>query len=303
MGLREQRMSNTSVSIKKLSPELKEIYDSFIMPVDLNIDLDRVILSAENKEKYMRLIKETEYSDKLVEFGLKPTNRVLLYGASGTGKTFSTKAIANYLGYTMLYVDIGEALSSGNIAKNVKDIFRIANEIKNCIVFLDECDSIAYNREEAVGDDASMLRRATNAIFQAMDNMDYRIIVFAASNLESKLDAAFIRRFNLKMRFNKPDMELKECVKHFIYPKFTLIDDVDSRLEDIVNRRAKQNARLSYYEIEEMVYRGMKDAILSDSEEVHTQDIFIELAKSMNINIKFICVNADYDKKSSPMDL
>lgn len=303
MSLREQRMSNSALSIKKLSPELREIYDLFIMPVDLNIDLEQVILSAENRDKYMRLIKETEYADKLVEFGLKPTNRVLLYGASGTGKTFSTKAIANYLGYTMLYVDIGEALSSGNIAKNIKDIFRIANEIKTCIVFLDECDSIAYNREEAIGDDASMLRRATNAVFQAMDNMDYRIIVFAASNLESKLDAAFVRRFNLKLRFNKPDMELKECVKHFIYPKFTLVDDVDKRLEDIVNRRAKQNARLSYYEIEEMVYRSMKDAILSDTEEVHMQDIFLELAKSMNVNIKFLGNDTEYDGGTRAFDI
>lgn len=305
MGLREERLSSNDAKIRRLSGELKEIYDSYIMPVDLNIDFDQVILSKENRDKYMRLIKETEYADKLVEFGLKPTNRAILYGASGTGKTFSTKALANYLGYTMLYVDIGEALSSGEVSKHIKDIFKLGEAISHCVIFFDECDAIAIAREDNQGSDAGIMRRATNTIFQCLDQMSYHNIFMACTNLESKLDAAFLRRFQIKMQFKKPDMDLKDAVRHFMknYPKFTIIDDVDVRLETIINKRAKQNARLSYYEIEEITYRVMKDAILSDKEEVSMQNVFLELAQSMNVRLKFMDSGDENDRLSKAMEL
>ena len=305
MGLREERLSSNDTKIRKLTGELREIYDSYIMPVDLNIDFEQVILSKENREKYMRLIKETEYADRLVEFGLKPTNRAILYGASGTGKTFSTKALANYLGYTMLYVDIGEALSSGEVSKHIKDIFKLGESIGHCIIFFDECDSIAIAREENAGADAGMMRRATNTIFQCLDQMSYHNIFMACTNLESKLDAAFVRRFQIKMQFKKPDMDLKEAVKHFMkgYPKFTIRDDADIRLETIINKRAKQNARLSYYEIEEITYRVMKDAILNDTEVVSMQDVFLELAQSMGVRLNFMKKDTDDEEASGAMKL
>lgn len=305
MGLREEHLSNNDAKIKRLTGEYREIYESYIMPVDLNIDFDQVILSKENRDKYMRLIKETEYSDRLVEFGLKPTNRAILYGASGTGKTFSTKALANYLGYTMLYVDIGEALSSGEVSKHIKDIFKLGDYIGHCIIFFDECDSIAIKRQNNAGADAGTMRRATNTIFQCLDQMSYKNIFMACTNLESQLDAAFLRRFQIKMQFKKPDMDLKDSVRHFMkaYPKFSIIDDVDSRVETIINKRAKQNARLSYYEIEEITYRVMKDAVLSDSEEVHMQDVFMELANSMGVRLKFMEDQDSFDNVTKAMDL
>ena len=102
-----------------LPKEYQELWDELIMPVDTNISFDSVILSDENKEKYKAFIKEQQYRDVLYEYGLEPMNRLLLYGASGTGKTFSLKALSNLLDYTMVYVDIAKALTDGNVAKNI----------------------------------------------------------------------------------------------------------------------------------------------------------------------------------------
>lgn len=279
-------------SIEKLKEELPahlvQVLEEFIMPVDLDINLGQVILSAENYGKYMRLIKETEKAMELKKYNLEPINRVILYGASGTGKTFSTKAIANHLGYTMLYIDIGQALSSGNIAKNIKDIFTLAETLGHCIIFLDECDSIAWSREENSGPEASVLRRATNTIFQCLDQMSTDNLFFAATNMETKIDAAFVRRFQIKMQFKTPDMNLKEAVKHFIKPKFSLIDDVDKNFFYIVSKRASQNSRLSYYEIEEVTNRCMKDSVLEGTTEIRMQNVMKELAISMNIRLGLI---------------
>ena len=271
-----------------LPKEYQELWDELIMPVDTNISFDSVILSDENKEKYKAFIKEQQYRDVLYEYGLEPMNRLLLYGASGTGKTFSLKALSNLLDYTMVYVDIAKALTDGNVAKNISNIFKLGNYIAEhydgAIIFLDECDAVAWNRDG--GGDGGVLRRATNSIFLGLDQMSHHAVFAAATNMLHRLDPAFERRFNLKMAFRRPSLDIDECIKHFIYPKFIINDDVDETVREIVKRRAKQYAKLSYYEIEELVKRAMKRSILNDTSIVNTSDIYEDLATAMNFKIK-----------------
>lgn len=271
-----------------LPKEYQELWDELIMPVDTNISFDSVILSDENKEKYKAFIKEQQYRDVLYEYGLEPMNRLLLYGASGNGKTFSLKALSNLLDYTMVYVDIAKALTDGNVAKNISNIFKLGNYIAEhydgAIIFLDECDAVAWNRDG--GGDGGVLRRATNSIFQGLDQMSHHAVFAAATNMLHRLDPAFERRFNLKMAFRRPSLDIDECIKHFIYPKFIINDDVDETVREIVKRRAKQYAKLSYYEIEELVKRAMKRSILNDTSIVNTSDIYEDLATAMNFKIK-----------------
>lgn len=269
--------------------EYQELWDELIMPVDTNISFDSVILSDENKEKYKAFIREQEYRDKLYEYGLEPMNRLLLYGASGTGKTYSLKALSNLLGYTMIYVDIAKALTDENVAKNISNIFKLGNYIADhfdgAIIFLDECDAVAWNRDGS-NSDGGTLRRATNSIFQGLDQMSHHAVFASATNMLHRLDAAFERRFNLKMSFRRPSIDLDESIKHFMLPKFLLNDNVDDTVREIVKRRAKQYAKLSYYEIEELVKRAMKRAILNDTSIVDTADVYEDLATAMNFKIE-----------------
>ena len=79
--------------IAKLPDDLKDVYNRLIMPVDTNITLDSVILSDENKQKIKDFLRELAYRDKLYEYGLEPMNRILMYGASGCGKPYLSKAL------------------------------------------------------------------------------------------------------------------------------------------------------------------------------------------------------------------
>lgn len=271
-----------------LPKEYQELWDELIMPVDTNISFDSVILSEENQAKYKAFIKEQQYRDQLYEYGLEPMNRLLLYGASGTGKTFSLKALSNLLDYTMVYVDIAKALTDGNVAMNISNIFKLGNYIAEhfdgAVIFLDECDAVAWNRDG--GGDGGVLRRATNSIFQGLDQMHGHAVFAAATNMLHRLDPAFERRFNLKLEFRRPTLDIDDCIKHFIYPKFIINDDVDETVREIVKRRAKQYAKLSYYEIEELIKRAMKRSILNDTSIVNTSDIYDDLATAMNFKIK-----------------
>lgn len=273
--------------IAKLPDDLKDIYNRLIMPVDTNITLDSVILSDENKQKIKDFLRELAYRDKLYEYGLEPMNRILMYGASGCGKTYLSKALQNYLGYTMLYIDISQALSDDSVSKNLSDIFRLGNYMGNCLIMLDECDSIAWQRDQSATGDSGKIRRATNTVFQQLDQMNHSNVFISATNMLHRLDPAFERRFNMKMAFYRPQLDLKIAIRKFMFPKFHLMDDVDPVTESIIERRAKSNAKLSYYEIQVLVEKAMKRAILNDTDIVKTSDIYADFAVNMNIKLQF----------------
>ena len=242
---------------------------SLLMDVDTNISLDRVILSDENKAKLKQFISENAHRKELLKYGLRPTNRILCYGASGCGKTFMGKALSNTLGYTMLYVDIAESLSQGKVAINLSNIFKLAN-VGGCMIFLDECDSIGWNRD-AKNAESGDLRRATNSLFQLMDQLNPDSMIIAATNMLNRLDPAFERRFDIKMEFRRPSLDLIKSIQHFKKPEFGIIYDVDDDTLGVIKNRLKNYSKLSYYEIEGMTERAMKKAIITHTT-VRTKD-------------------------------
>lgn len=275
-----------AIAINTLPLEYREIYDELIMPVDTNISIDSVILSDENKQKINTFLQEQEYKEQLLQYGLDPMNRLLFYGASGCGKTFLSKALSNHLGYTMLYIDIARALTDDTVSKNISRIFKLANYLGNCLLMLDECDAIAWQRDTSNGDTGT-IRRATNSIFQHLDQMRKDNVFISATNMLHRLDPAFERRFNMKMLFKRPELDIKDAISKFIFTAFEVVDDVDETVESIIGRRAKQYAKLSYYEIQGLVERAMKRAVMSGTNKIHTKDIYNDLAVAMQVKIQF----------------
>lgn len=276
-----------ATDIRTLPKEYQDIYNRLLMPVDTDIKLSDVILSEANQAKVELFLTELKHKDEFIKYGLTPLNRILMYGASGTGKTFLTKALANHIGYDLLYIDIAKALSDESVANNMADIFKFANYTKRCIVFLDECDSITMSRYNSNYTDSAVVRRATNSLFQQLDQMNPSVVFVAATNLLFKIDPAFERRINLKMEFRRPDMNMKEVVRKFIKPGFIVDDDVDPTFESIVDRRANQYAKLSYYELQGLVERAMKDAIINGKRTIKTSRLYSDLADAMGVKHRF----------------
>lgn len=268
--------------------EILTKYKHLFMPVDTNIDINSVLLSDENKLKIVEFLKEYNSKDKLAKYGLKPMNRLLMYGDSGTGKTFLTKALSNYMKYTMLYVDIAKSLSEDTVAQNISDIFVCANELKNCIIFFDECDSIAWNRDAKTAEGGTV-RRAVNSLFQQLDQIDPSNVFVSATNMLKRLDPAFERRFDMKLEFRKPKGSIDKTIEKFIFDKFTLDKDVEESKLDLMNRRVS----MSYYEIQIITERNMKKAILNNNPTrdgkvvVKLSSIFNDLAVHMQMDVKF----------------
>lgn len=282
--LEEEKKKGKVINSKELTEE--EIYNELIMPVDTNIKLSSVILSDVNKDRIRDFVLEMKNYEKLESFHLKPMNRLLFYGASGCGKTFLGKALCNHLGYKMLYVDIARALSQGNVAINITNVFRIANSGGNYMVFLDECDSIAWNRDSKDAEGGE-IRRATNSLFQQMDQMKSNVIVICATNMLHRLDPAFERRFNMKLEFKRPEQNVKEIIQKFLYDDFELVFDKE---DPITERRTK----MSYYELQDVALRMMKKAVLNNVTKIKMSDVYKDIARQMNVKT---VLNVDYSEE------
>ena len=284
--------------LDRMTADDREKYSHLIMPVDTNINIDSVILSDENKEKLRQFLEEYKFKDQLIKYGLKPVNRLLFYGASGTGKTYLTKALSNYMKKDMIYVDIAQSLSEDTVAKNISDIFYVAHKYKNCIVFFDECDSVAWSRDSK-NSDGGTIRRATNSIFQQLDQMDYDTVFVSCTNMLRRLDPAFERRFDMKFEFRRPDKTLREVFKKFLFKEFRLIEDVDLEEEMLIKKRST----LSYYEYQIITERNMKKAVIHGTTDVRLKDILNDVAIQIGSKKRFGTDKDDSNTFNSSINL
>lgn len=275
-----------------MTAEERKQYGHLIMAVDTNIQISSVILSDENTKKIEQFKTEMENVDKIVAHGLAPMNRLLFYGASGTGKTYLSKALSNYMDYYMLYVDIAQALSDGSVSQAISDTFYLANKYERVLLMYDECDSIAFSRDSGATSETS--RRACNSIFQQLDQMKPSVVFISATNLRHRLDPAYMTRFNLQLEFNRPELSIEDTLKKFLKPGFSVVDNLDADSKRIVDKKC----RLSYRELTSICNSAMKRAIIDDSFVIKLSDLYADVAMVQNFRVNLTTVD-DPDQRGT----
>jgi AAA+ superfamily predicted ATPase len=263
-----------------------EIRQAYSMSFDPNIRVSDVILSADNKAKVQKILQELKFRDEFKKYpkqGLYAMNKFLFYGASGCGKTYLAQALSNEIGFDLLCVDIARALSTGNIAANIHEVFSFGNH-GDCVIFLDEADYIGWNRDAAKSEDGG-IRRALNGLFQEIDRMNQSTILIAATNMLHQLDVAFKRRFDLIMEFTKPKGDLLSTVRKFITPPFELEGGRD--ILDEIEERKLAKISGSYDAIRGMCRRAMKTAVMTGNFKLTLNDVYAEAEYTEKSNIEF----------------
>ena len=148
--------------------------------------------------------------------GVEPPKGVLLYGPPGTGKTLIARAVANEVDSTFINVDGPEIMSKykGESEERLREIFEEAREEAPAIIFFDEIDSIASQRDE----DADVENRVVAQLLSLMDGLDARqdVVVIGATNRADAIDPALRRggRFDREIEIGVPDEdERKEILE------------------------------------------------------------------------------------------
>jgi SpoVK/Ycf46/Vps4 family AAA+-type ATPase len=168
-----------------------------------NTGLDSVVLSQRVEQQISELAMEWKHRGKLLDFGLRPRNKVLLYGPPGCGKTATAAALAGELGLPLVLVRFDSLISSflGQTGSNIKRVFDYANSTP-CILFMDEFDALAKMRDDQ--NELGELKRVVITLLQNIDHMGSDSVFVAATNHAVLLDNALWRRFDLLCKMNLP---------------------------------------------------------------------------------------------------
>lgn len=249
----------------------------------------------EAKESLVEMVDFLHNPKKYLEIGAKLPKGALLVGPPGTGKTLLAKAVAGEANvpffslsgsdFVEMYVGVG--------ASRVRDLFKDANAMAPCIIFIDEIDAIGRSRDTAGHGGDSEREQTLNQLLAEMDGFDTSkgIVILAATNRPEVLDKALLRpgRFDRRVIVEKPDLKgrvdtLKVHSKDVKMDESVDFDElalatsgaVGADLANIINEAALAAVKAGrqyvnqkdLFESVEVVFAGKekKDRILSEKE-------------------------------------
>ena len=174
-----------------------------------------MILPESVEERFRRIEREYSARGRLAHYGLKYRQKILLYGSPGCGKTLGAERLAWYTGLPMLKIRFDAIVSSflGETASNLRLVFEKAS-LEPCLLFFDECDSLAKSRED--NQEVGEIKRVVNTFLQILDEYESSFgLLVAATNLTQSLDMAIWRRFDDLIEIPKPrDKELIAIIQN-----------------------------------------------------------------------------------------
>ena len=177
------------------------------------IRFDDVAGEDEAKESLAEIVDYLHNPSKYTDAGASMPKGILLVGPPGTGKTMLAKAVAGESNVPFFSISGSEFVEMfvGVGARRVRDLFRKANNMAPCIIFIDEIDAIGGKRDTRHGGGDSEREQTLNQLLSEMDGFDSSkgIIVLAATNRPEVLDKALLRpgRFDRRIIVSKPDMQ------------------------------------------------------------------------------------------------
>ncbi|ELZ57142.1 MULTISPECIES: AAA family ATPase [Halorubrum] len=171
--------------------------------------------------------------------GADPPTGVLLHGPPGTGKTMLARAIAGESGVNFIQVAGPELLDRyvGESEKAVRELFDRARQAAPAIVFFDEIDAVATDRDAAGGDGSGVGERVVSQLLTELDRAgdNPNLVVLAATNRRDALDRALLRpgRLETHVEVPEPDREARRKILDVHTREKPIADDVDvERLAD-----------------------------------------------------------------------
>ena len=185
--------------------------------------------------KQMALIREMielplRHPTLFKTLGVKPPRGVLLYGPPGSGKTLIARAIANETGAFFFLLNGPEIMSkmAGQAEENLRKAFEEADANQPAIIFIDEIDSIAPNRDKTNGE---VERRVVAQLLTLMDGVKGRgqIVCIGATNRPNSIDPALRRfgRFDREIDIGVPDEVGRMEILRIHTKNMKLAEDVD----------------------------------------------------------------------------
>ncbi|RCK63278.1 ATPase family gene 2 protein [Candida viswanathii] len=179
----------------------------------------------ELKKKLIEVVQlPLEASQSFANLGVSSPKGVLLYGPPGCSKTLTAKALATESGLNFLAVKGPEIFNKyvGESERTIREIFRKARAASPSIIFFDEIDAIAGDRDGDGGTTAAL--NVLTSLLNEIDGVEELkgVVIVGATNKPAEIDPALLRpgRLDRHIYVAPPDYEarlqiLQKCTRNF----------------------------------------------------------------------------------------
>lgn len=190
------------LKLTQVNSELSELF----MVCDKRYRLKDLIVSRDIRDKVDRVIKEYIEQDKLHKYSLENRRKILLYGASGTGKTMTAEILASELNLPFIVVRTDKVVTKFMGETGLK-LGRVFDTIAStpAVYLFDEFDAIGAQR--GLDNEVGEQRRILNTFLQLLEHDHSSSIIVAATNNIAALDKALFRRFDDTIEYKLPVQE------------------------------------------------------------------------------------------------
>ena len=228
----------------------------------------------EAKESLQEVVDFLHNPKRYTDIGAKLPKGALLVGPPGTGKTLLAKAVAGEAGvpfFSLAGSDFVE-MFVGVGASRVRDLFKEAQKMAPCIIFIDEIDAIGKSRDSRYGGGNDEREQTLNQLLAEMDGFDTSkgLLILAATNRPEVLDKALLRpgRFDRRIIVDKPDLKGRlETLK---------VHSKDVKMEESVDldALALATAGLVGSDLANMINEAAINAVKNGRQLVNQSDLF-----------------------------
>lgn len=262
---------------------------------ETGVTFKNVAGQEEAMESLTELVDFLHNPKKYSDIGARLPKGALLVGPPGTGKTLLAKAVAGEAGVPFFSLSGSDFVEMfvGVGASRVRDLFKQAQSMAPCIIFIDEIDAVGKSRDTQYGGGNDEREQTLNQLLSEMDGFDSSkgLVILGATNRPEVLDKALLRpgRFDRRIIVEKPDLKGRVDILK-VHAKDVLMDDsvdfdaialatsgaVGSDLANMINEAAimavragrKAVSQSDLFEAVEVVIAGKekKDRILGKEE-------------------------------------